>query len=142
MWKDFDTKFGGILKSLGRHKSFVESCAQRAQYHLYQHDITESKTASLMRFQRYEQDAQELNAKLNELVAAERLNKTKSVVQWLAAGLQPLQDHDIYCNVRVKYSKTTHWIFQQAYVREWIDSAVPSTPVLWMHGIPGAGKRQ
>jgi|SRR5690242_13998118 len=140
MWKDFNTKFDGILKNLGRHKTFVDTCAQRAQYQLYQQDITDMKATSLDRFRQHQQDVQELNVKLDELVAADRVKKADAVKQWLAAGQQSSLDHDGYCRIRAENSNTTHWIFQQAYIVDWIDAAVPSTPVLWMHGIPGAGE--
>ncbi|KAH6622333.1 C2H2 domain-containing protein [Boeremia exigua] len=140
MWNDFSTKFGGILKSLGRHKNFVDNCAQRAQYQLYQHDIADMKATSLVRYQQYEQDAQGMNARLDELVAEERVKRTKAVIQWLAASQQPIQDHEIYCQIRAEFPRTAHWILKRAYINDWIERTVPSTPLLWLHGIPGAGK--
>lgn len=140
MWKDFDTKFKGILESLGRHKTFVDTCAQRAQYHLYQQDNADTRATSLARFQQHQRDVQEQNAKLDKLVVAERERKTQVVRQWLAAGKQSTQDHDLHRQIRKEHSKTTHWIFQQAGIMDWIGPAVPSTPILWMHGIPGAGE--
>lgn len=140
MWKDFNTKFGGILKSLGRHKSFVESCAHHAQFQLYQHDVVDMRAASLARFQEYQRDVNGMNAKLDELITEEQAKKKKAVIQWLGAGQQALQDHESYRQIRSDYSGTTHWVLKQAHVKDWLEPAIPSTPVLWMHGIPGAGK--
>jgi hypothetical protein len=139
MWKDFNTKFSGILKNLGRHKNFVENCAQVAQYQLYQDNIADMKTASSNRFQKHQEDMVELNTKLDELVAEERRKKMNAVVQWLAVGEQSQEDHSGYQQIRSVYSSTAHWIIQHPSVEHWIEADVPSTPVLWMNGIPGAG---
>lgn len=140
MWKDFNTKFGGILKRLARHKNFLENSVQIAQFQLYQDDLADTKRASLIRFQEYQHDVVELNVKLDKLVAEEQEHKLRVVIQWLAVGQQSQQDHDIYRQIRSDYSTTTHWIVQNEHIKQWLDdAAVPPTPVLWMHGIPGAG---
>ncbi|KAF1361979.1 C2H2 domain-containing protein [Lizonia empirigonia] len=97
----------------------------------------------LIRFQEYQHDVAELNVKLDKLVAEEQEYKLRVVTQWLAVGQQSQQDHDIYRQIRSDYSTTTHWIVQNEHIKQWLDdAAVPPTPVLWMHGIPGAGTSQ
>jgi hypothetical protein len=110
MWKDFDTKFGGILKSLGRHKDLVECRASIAQYRMYQEDIAD------------------LKSKLDEKVAEEQTKKMMIVKDWLAVGEQQQKDHDSYSGVRKECATTARWVLQH------------DTPTVWMHGIPGAGE--
>ncbi|CAO2649603.1 Nn.00g069880.m01.CDS01 [Neocucurbitaria sp. VM-36] len=122
MWKDFSTRFDGIRKSLGRHKALIESCASLAQYH------------------RYQEDMRDLKSKLDETVDAERTKKRLALKVWLAVGEQPQEDHRSYCEVRKQYSTTARWILQHESIKTWMASDMAITPVLWMHGIPGAGK--
>jgi hypothetical protein len=122
MWKDFDTEFGGILKSLRRHKELVECRASLAQYG------------------RYKEDMLELMTKLNKQVEEEKLKKLMAVKEWLAVGQQPEQDHVRFQKTRNDYSRTALWILDHEYVKHWMEADIPTTPLLWMHGIPGAGK--
>jgi hypothetical protein len=122
MWKDFNTKFEGILKSLRRHKELVESRASLTQYHIYRDDMTDIK------------------AKVEELVDEERKKKNTSVNEWLNEGPRQKSDHDTYRSDRGKYSGTGDWIAENEAIKHWLDADVPSTPLLWMTGIPGAGE--
>jgi hypothetical protein len=122
MWKDFNTKFEGILKSLRRHKELVESRASLTQYHIYREDMTDIK------------------AKVEKLVDEERENKIKSVKDWLNEDPSPESDHDAYRLVKGEYPGTGDWIAESEAIKHWLDADVPSTPLLWMTGIPGAGE--
>ncbi|KAJ4353074.1 hypothetical protein N0V95_003669 [Ascochyta clinopodiicola] len=130
----------GILKNLGRHKDFVEKCAQLAQYQLCQNNIVDMRTASSNCFQQYQQDVVEMNAKLDELVVEQQLEKTKAVIEWLAVGQQAQEDHDVYQKIRSRYSSTVNWILSNEHIKHWMEAGVPAKSVLWMNGIPGAGK--
>jgi hypothetical protein len=139
VWKDFDTKFGGILKNLDSHKNFVEKCAEIAQYQRYRLDDAERKATSTARFRTYEKDIADQNSQLDELVDEGRRKRRRAVKEWLAVGDQPYIDHARFCDVRAEYSTTARWIVQHKDINYWMHADVPSTPVLWMHGIPGAG---
>jgi hypothetical protein len=121
MWKDFNTKFGGILKSLGRHKDLVECRATISQYWRYQEDIAD------------------LKAKLDETIAKEQAKKMMVVKDWLAVGEQQQKDHVIFSGVRKECVTTARWVLQHEIIKHWMDADVPNTPTVWMHGIPGAG---
>lgn len=122
MWKDFGTKFNGILKSLGRHKQLVECRATLSQYRMYQEDI------------------RELNSKLDEQIAEEQKKKMNAVREWLAVGSQPQEDHDGYRDIRLEFPSTGHWILKHESITDWMDADVPTSPLAWLTGIPGAGK--
>jgi hypothetical protein len=122
MWKDFGTKFNGILKSLGRHKTLVESRASLAQYRIYREDITD------------------MQLKLDGLVAEEHDKKMKAVKEWLAVGSQPQQDHSRYCDIRKEFPSTGRWILKRESVKDWMTADNLRTPVFWLTGMPGAGE--
>jgi hypothetical protein len=122
MWKDFNTKFGGILKNLSRHKDLVECRAGIAQYRRYQEEITD------------------LNAMLDETIAREQTKKMMVVKDWLAAGEQQQKDNDSFAGVRNDCATTAQWILQHEIIKHWMDAGVPNTPTVWVHGIPGAGQ--
>ena len=123
MWKDFNTRFGGILKSLSRHKDLVKFRANVAQYLRYQEDIAD------------------LKAKLNETIAKEQAKKMMIVKDWLAVGEQQQKDHDNFTRVRKECATTARWVLRHETVNHWMDADVPNTPTVWMHGIPGAGEQ-
>ncbi|CAN9219825.1 unnamed protein product [Alternaria alternata] len=122
MWKNFHTKFDGILSSLRRHKDIVEYRANLAQYRMYQDDVAAFK------------------AKLEENVVREETKNLMVVKEWLSVGELPQLDHASYCKVRADYATTTKWISQHKTVKHWIHADIPKSPVVWMYGIPGAGK--
>jgi hypothetical protein len=122
MWKDFNTRFSGILKSLGRHKDLVECRANIAQYRRYQEDIADFK------------------ARLDETVANEQAKKKMVVKEWLAVGQQLQNDHQNFCRIRKECATTARWVLQHETIKHWMDTDIPNTPVVWMHGIPGAGQ--
>ncbi|RYN73552.1 hypothetical protein AA0120_g12593 [Alternaria tenuissima] len=122
MWKNFHTKFDGILSSLRRHKDIVECRANLVQYRLYQDDVAGFK------------------AKLEENVVREETKNLMIVKEWLSVGELPQLDHGSYCKIRADYATTTKWISQHRTVKHWIHADVPKSPVVWMYGIPGAGK--
>ncbi|KAF1946974.1 C2H2 domain-containing protein [Clathrospora elynae] len=94
----------------------------------------------LAQYRRYQEDMADLKSKLDETIASEQAKKMLAVKEWLAVGQQPQQDHDSFCQIRREHSTTARWILQHAIIKHWTEADVPSTPVLWMHGIPGAGK--
>lgn len=56
MWKNFETKFGGVLERLGRHKDYVESCASLASFQKTQDNIYELRTENHNLYQKCQTD--------------------------------------------------------------------------------------
>ncbi|KAA8618996.1 Dimer-Tnp-hAT domain-containing protein [Pyrenophora tritici-repentis] len=59
--------------------------------------------------------------------------------QWLVAA-NCGADQETYARVRQEYPGTGQWFLQKNRFRSWFDPNFCSTPLLWMNGIPGAGK--
>ncbi|KAL1608317.1 hypothetical protein SLS60_003257 [Paraconiothyrium brasiliense] len=104
MWKDFDTKFGGIKKSLARHKDLVERRATISQYRVYREDMAETK------------------AKLDELVVEERTKKLAAVKEWFAVGSIQEEDHLRFTEIRETYKDTGKWIMKNDNIKDWMDA--------------------
>lgn len=62
MWKNFETKFSGILERLARHKDYVESCAGLASFQQSQHNFQELRTESQSLYQKYHIDMVDIQA--------------------------------------------------------------------------------
>lgn len=122
MWKDFETKFGGVLKSLQRHKDLIEQRASLAQY------------------RKYREDMDLLKAKLMKDVGEEQDKKMRTVREWLSAGDQQEVDHNNFCGIRKEFPTTGSWILKDDSIRDWLDADVPISPITWINGISGAGK--
>ena len=112
MWKSYNTEFQGILQSLERHKSLVDS------------------RAGVDHFRRHKEDMATLKAQLEETISNERLKKLVAIREWLAVGEQPNDDHIQYQAIRRDYTTTTKWILDREVVRKWIEDVNPASPCL------------
>jgi hypothetical protein len=81
----------------------------------------------------------EFKEKLEDSVLREKVKNLMIVKEWLNVGELPQLDHDNYCRIRADYANTSTWILQHEIIDHWIHSEYPRSPVVWMHGIPGAG---
>ncbi|KAF2736998.1 C2H2 domain-containing protein [Polyplosphaeria fusca] len=132
VWKNFNTKFQGILNSLRRHKQLVETRASLMHFQRYEEDMAQ--------FTRYQQDLNEIKSKMDQMIEEERSKKIKAIKEWLATGSQAAVDHERFLAVRQKYPNTGRWILKHETIDNWMHADVPATPLVWMNGIPGAGK--
>jgi hypothetical protein len=82
----------------------------------------------------------ELKSSISKLVTEEKEKKIRSVKEWLATGSPPKDDHEKFLKERERYPSTGRWILEQEYILNWMGADVPITPLVWMTGIPGAGK--
>ncbi|KAF2128362.1 C2H2 domain-containing protein [Dothidotthia symphoricarpi CBS 119687] len=94
----------------------------------------------IAQYRRYQEDIADLKSKLNKTISEEQQKKLRAVKEWLAVGQQIHQDHVSFCDIRKQYSSTARWILKHEFVKDWMGADVPPTPVLWINGIPGAGK--
>jgi hypothetical protein len=50
------------------------------------------------------------------------------------------EDHETHCAVRSEHPGSTDWILESEKVSSWKDTDCPPLSILWLNGIPGAGK--
>ncbi|KAM7210397.1 hypothetical protein V8F06_014214 [Rhypophila decipiens] len=63
------------------------------------------------------------------------------VVSWIQQETNPTVNHNAACGLRKKEDNTGEWILRMSEWDSWLDSnTMPPSRLLWIHGIPGAGK--
>lgn len=60
------------------------------------------------------------------------------VREWIAAPM-PYIHHESALKVHIEYPNTGLWILQHDLVATWMKDDIPRDPILWIHGMPGAG---
>lgn len=129
-WHDFDSEFGYLDRGMKRHGKSFEKAA--AAVHM-----NESRTARL-----------EQKAASREIIEAKRsaemLNRHRDVVKWLAPTNHEASyfvDDRRSAN-KLRHPGTCTWILDRPEFDAWMNSAPNDTVtrMLWLTGIPGAGK--
>jgi len=141
LWKDFDTRFKGILDNLRRHKHGIESLASLLHFKRYAGDTVKV----LDELQRLEQAQMTANNYLGNILLDRERERYFTVQQWIlgeqciAGGTNSL-DHEAACEVRKEHQGTGTWILKHNKILHWKDTDFPKYPILWLNGIPGAGE--
>ena len=139
MWKGFSTDFNGILKNLGRHKDFVKDCMQISHMETSSDAMARLEAASAAQYRQYQSDLDQIKKQLASLIKDEEQAQLNNIREWLAVESRSQFDHDTYQKIRAEHSNTTNWILDHDIIKDWITLDSPSAPLVWMHGIPGAG---
>ncbi|PVH98773.1 hypothetical protein DM02DRAFT_673149 [Periconia macrospinosa] len=121
VWKNFDTEFGEILRNLREHRSLIESQASIAQLH------------EMIRNQEISQTT------LNNQKEGENRRRREFCMQWLSPAAYDV-DQEAHTKVRLSYPGTGRWLLTNKRFYSWFDRDASSNQLLWMTGIPGAGK--
>ncbi|KAJ3548577.1 hypothetical protein NM208_g941 [Fusarium decemcellulare] len=126
LWRDFKSRFQGILNDLKRQKEIVQSHAN--QLHI----------------QHYEADRLKIFEELEQAHKKRLSEKRAFVAQWIAAP-QVILDHEHLCQVRQEQydatqRRTATWILGHEEVKTWLAPPVPKSSSLWINAIAGAGK--
>jgi hypothetical protein len=118
-WKIFETQFRCILDSLGRHKDLIES---------------EKGTLAVFEAQRVRELAE---AHFKEISELEKRKQLTALIEKLNAPDYNL-DHYVASEQR-RRSQSGTWVLQNIHFRKWSEMDAKSNPLLYIHGIPGAG---
>lgn len=121
-WKTYQSKFGEIMSNMTRHYRLVEMSATVAQIE----DFQKARKIDDDRFETERRD--------------EDLRRLKTVYDWLRpAGVE--NDHYEFMKTRAAFPDTGRWLLDHPTFQEWFDPHYPMVPpLLWLNGIPGAGK--
>ncbi|ROW00049.1 hypothetical protein VPNG_08321 [Cytospora leucostoma] len=141
-WKDFDATFKRLLSSLNHHNDFLNKLA--SAQHMKQLNTFISNYAVDADNIREHID-QYINDRKDRLLEAERTETERKwdhkqkVLQWLAAttmsGL-----HEKFFNVRKSCPGSGDWVLKSEKLKDWKAPNTPNNSILWLYGIPGAGK--
>ncbi|KAI1412101.1 hypothetical protein F5Y13DRAFT_164339 [Hypoxylon sp. FL1857] len=120
-WNTFRTRFDEPIQNFKRHRRLLENHA----------------TLSLFEELKVIRDNQSEAIKLQRESA--RLQEQDRVRGWLAnEDMMPDQEH--YIAIRRDYPGTGRWILKKRSIRIWMDLETEAEPIIWLTGIPGAGK--
>ena len=121
MWKDFDARFKNILEGIRRHKELLESHATLSQFHKYHID----RQLEAERWKQLENDKAD--------------TRYLGIQEWLRP-VDALADHVNVTQHWKEFPRSGEWIFNYVKYSTWRTDDVPRSSILWLHGIPGAGK--
>lgn len=122
LWKDFNTRFNSIIESLTRHRDLVDKEATSI-------DIAEARVWRVR--------AQE---ELEERERDKRIQQLNRTIDWFRVdGDFHMPDDDLYRFSKSRLSGTCKWILRDKIILNWRKDD-EHHPVMWMKGIPGAGK--
>jgi hypothetical protein len=69
----------------------------------------------------------------------DKLERLKHLALWLSAA-DVTNDHEKIAQARQGHPDSCRWILRKSNFRKWYDQQVVQKPLLWIHGIPGAGQ--
>ncbi|KAI1358262.1 hypothetical protein F5Y08DRAFT_333252 [Xylaria arbuscula] len=119
--KGFEGKIDDIKQNLSRHCYLVES------------------RANLVEFQQIRDSQRYSDARLLELRDQGLSRRRESVLRWLsAASIEAV--HEGHVHARSENPDAGLWLLNDPHFQKWFDPIFCSTPLLWLNGIPGAGK--
>ncbi|KAL9043378.1 MAG: hypothetical protein Q9214_003434, partial [Letrouitia sp. 1 TL-2023] len=120
-FRSFDSMYGDIVKNLQRTKELL------------------IQSASIRHFQEA-QAARTHDAEAFEAQRRKEEHERKSfVINWLS-HVPCRSRHQELQNERKLYPGSTRWLFDTTQTSEWFRGSERSSQILWINGIPGAGK--
>lgn len=121
-WDTVKTRFDGIIINIARHQRLIESQATSFEIEEAQENVP--------RYQ-FNRDGQPSEQDLRRLL---------DVHNWLRASNVEI-DQGNHQKARAEYPGTGRWLLNAAAFRDWFNPQFPAIPpLLWVNGIPGAGK--
>ncbi|PMD12225.1 hypothetical protein NA56DRAFT_756767 [Hyaloscypha hepaticicola] len=124
-WKTFRTEFSGLLVNIQRHGRLVESQANLVEFEQLFHQMEMGRVAAKADFQRRKEE--------------EERNRRIAVRNWLSAASTDV-DQERGVSVRKHNPGSGRWLLGNNQVQGWFNPEFCSAPVVWINGIPGAGK--
>lgn len=126
-WKKFNTEFQPVIESLARRRQLLES---------------EKGSASLYEISKARQELATWHDERKREARLENLEKHKQrllqIKEKLAAADYE-QDQEMATEARSGV-KTGDWLLKTPAYRKWADTTTTGHDVLYVHGVPGAGK--
>ncbi|CEN61886.1 hypothetical protein ASPCAL08533 [Aspergillus calidoustus] len=120
-WDSSKVKFSRIIESFQSHKMLLESQASLVEF-------TEHRKSVAEREEKYRREKDD-----------EDRRKRRAVRNWLSAANSG-DDQANYIHESANYPGTGEWILRDSLVGAWSNPSIMTTPLLWLTGIPGAGK--
>ena len=120
------------MKALEYDKQLLKEQAEADQHSLDRMKVREA-------LQQYDSLRDSLLKDIEHRDLREHQRNYADVQSWIAAS-SPLYDHEQACAKRKEEYQSGEWLLQKSPVIDWKDSDTPDSSLLWLNGIPGAGK--
>lgn len=120
-WRGFVSRINSLVENMKRHQQLIES------------------RANVMQLQEMKALRQKSDDEFASIAKAEDDRRRDIVRQWLA-GFSNEKEQDRCRRLRKDCPGSGRWLIQSNRFQEWYSLSNWSTPVLWLTGIPGAGK--
>jgi hypothetical protein len=121
LWKDFGSRFSGIIGRLVRHRDLIDQEATSI-------DITEARSWRIRAQEELEDREREKST--------QQLNRT---INWLVGESSiHMPEDDLYRLSAARLKGTCKWILREKVIMNWLKDD-EHNPAVWMRGIPGAG---
>ncbi|KAH8687413.1 hypothetical protein BGZ60DRAFT_363661, partial [Tricladium varicosporioides] len=124
-WKTFRAEFSGLLANIQRHGRLVESQANLVEFEQLFHQMEMGRVAAKADFQRRKEE--------------EDRNRRISVRNWLSAASTEV-DQERGVTTRKNNPGSGRWLLGNNQIQGWFNPEFCSAPLVWINGIPGAGK--
>ncbi|KAI0599781.1 hypothetical protein F4775DRAFT_583134 [Biscogniauxia sp. FL1348] len=126
-WKTFDSQFGPILQSLKSRRELLES---------------EKGSATLYEVHQVHKRVSDIYVEQRQWIDKEVLKRHKEQVSCIREKLQaPNYQVDQELAMEDRHGDSSRlWIFEESNFRVWSDKDITDHGVLYVNGIPGAGK--
>jgi archaellum biogenesis ATPase FlaH len=135
IWKDFGTRFKGVLENLRLHSNLI---SEQASLLHYQQSQSYSQVI-LGHIEKYEEDRAEKKQRLKRMEEEERDRKQLAVLGWFSAAPSIRSDHEKFRQTWTESAGSGQWILKNEKVQNWREMDLPVSSMLWINGIPGAG---
>ncbi|TVY65596.1 Vegetative incompatibility protein HET-E-1 [Lachnellula suecica] len=131
LWKDFQSRFQGIIDSLKKQRDFVDREAASI-------DIVEAKEHRLRTQQDMAHREKDWAERLDQNERSAKSSQLRHSIEWLAVDEKNQEDSFARISHR-RHDETCQWVMREAQMIEWVKNG-SKRPVLWLNGKPGAGK--
>ncbi|KAK8130903.1 hypothetical protein PG984_007341 [Apiospora sp. TS-2023a] len=121
-WDTYKSRFLPLIENIRGHGHLIQT------------------QAALSQIEEFRRDQDHRNAQFNKIKESHEAQRLADLKSWLNP---PNVENDQYDLVKLwkKYPGSGRWLLGKQSLKEWFDPLFPTIPpLLWMNGMPGAGK--
>lgn len=129
------------MNVIGNNYENVNISGGNAQLGDVYHNVQQSSAESyrvLAQLQALEQTLAQSNHHFEAQEKSRRDERLTDIQKWIA-GPAAYNHHEQALKIHQEYPSTGLWISHHTAVVAWMKDDLPRNPILWVHGIPGAG---
>ena len=123
--------FQATSRSLNNKISLLSKCLRR-------HTGLLDRQASLIEYKEAQSFRLEMKATFEQQEHFSKCERRSRVLQWLGSISADARHHDIN---EARYTGTGQWLIDDLNFQKWFSPDQCIDPLLWLHGMPGAGQR-